>query len=431
MYRAKHFNTFLIMQNQKNIPILRFPDFSGEWKKIKLGNYFIERNDSTNEEFPLYSLTIEKGIIPKSERYERSFLVNDIDNAYKVMNENDFAYNPMNLRFGALARHKENKKVLVSKYYNIFYCNGEGSSAFFEYYLTSNNLIQYYNKMATGSLIEKKRVHYLDFINFKKHLPELPEQTKIASFLTAVDDKLTQLKKKKSLLEQYKKGVMQKIFSQELRFKDNNGEDYAEWEEMKLEEIYRFNTTNSFSRENLNYEVGSVKNIHYGDIHTKFLTHFDITKELVPFLNPEISLQKFSIDNYCKEGDLIVADASEDYTDIGKSIEIVNLNNEKVVAGLHTLHARPNLEKLAIGFSGHLMKSENIRLQIKTQAQGTKVLSITTGRLSQINITLPSLPEQTKIANFLSAIDDKINQCGVQIEKMEDWKKGLLQKMFI
>src|ERR1035437_4899340 len=190
------------MQNQKNIPILRFPDFSGEWKKIKLGNYFIERNDSTNEEFPLYSLTIEKGIIPKSERYERSFLVNDIDNAYKVMNENDFAYNPMNLRFGALARHKENKKVLVSKYYNIFYCNGEGSSAFFEYYLTSNNLIQYYNKMATGSLIEKKRVHYLDFINFKKHLPELPEQTKIASFLTAVDNKLTQLKKKKSLLEQ-------------------------------------------------------------------------------------------------------------------------------------------------------------------------------------------------------------------------------------
>jgi len=262
-------------------------------------------------------------------------------------------------------------------------------------------------------------------------VPSLPEQSKIANFFTAVDNKLTLLKKKKSLLVLFKVGIMQKLFSQELRFKNGNGNDFAEWEEKKLGELFVFNTTNSFSRDNLNYEEGSVKNIHYGDIHTKFQTHFDITKELVPFLNGKISLQKFTVDNYCKEGDLIIADASEDYVDIGKAIEIVNLNNEKVIAGLHTLHARPNLEKLAIGYSGHFMKSESVRLQIKTQAQGTKVLSITTGRLSNVTFNLPCIDEQKKITSFLSAIDDKINQCNVQIMKMEGWKNGLLQKMFV
>src|SRR3954454_2513466 len=109
------------MQKQKNIPQLRFPEFKEEWKLNQLGNFFAERNENATAEIPLYSLTIENGITPKSERYERSFLVDDVNNAYKVMHKNDFAFNPMNLRFGALARHKGNNKVSVSKYYNIFY----------------------------------------------------------------------------------------------------------------------------------------------------------------------------------------------------------------------------------------------------------------------------------------------------------------------
>lgn len=414
-----------------NTPELRFPEFKEEWKLNKLGSYINERNESGTGEFPLYSLTIEKGIVPKSERYERSFLVNDINDAYKVMHHNDFAFNPMNLRFGALARLREDKKVLISKYYNIFYCNEKADSAFFEYYLTSYKLIQYYNKMATGSLIEKKRVHYLDFIYFSRFLPTLPEQTLIATFLTTVDSKLTHLKKKKILLEQYKKGMMQKIFSKEIHFKSGTEKEFPKWKEKRFGDIYSFFSTNSFSRENLNYKTGAVQNIHYGDIHTKFHSHFDITNERVPYINNNISLHKYSFDSYCKEGDLIIADASEDYADIGKCIEIVNLNNKKVIAGLHTLHSRPNSEEISLGFSSFLMKSIPVRTQIMKIAQGSKVLSISSGRLSNILMPIPSFDEQTKIAKFLSAIDEKINHCSTQIEKTALWKKGLLQKMFV
>lgn len=168
------------------------------------------------------------------------------------------------------------------------------------------------------------------------------------------------------------------------------------WMQKKYGEIFSFRTTNSYSREDLNYNDGKVKNIHYGDIHTKFNTMFDITKEVVPFINPEINIKNITDDNYCKEGDLLIADASEDYADVGKCIEIVNLNKEKVLSGLHTILARPDLYNMSIGFNGHLMKSEDVRLQIKTIAQGSKVLSISSKRLAEIKLNFPTLPEQKK-----------------------------------
>ena len=182
-----------------------------------------------------------------------------------------------------------------------------------------------------------------------------------------------------------------------LRFKDDSGNNYPDWEEKKFGEIFSFRVTNSYSRENLNYEGGDVKNIHYGDIHTKFKSHFHLTKEDVPFINREIGLKKISEDNYCKEGDLVIADASEDYEDVGKCIELISLNKEKVLAGLHTILARPDLFKITLGFTGHLMQSEKVRLQIKTIAQGSKVLSISANRLSNINLALPCIEEQKKI----------------------------------
>ena len=419
------------MTNHKNIPKLRFTEFEGEWEKQRLGNFFVERNELANQDYPLYSLTIEHGIIAKSERYERSFLVNDLTDAYKIMHKDDFAFNPMNLRFGALARHKEDKKVAVSKYYNIFHCNNYGNSIFFEIYLTSYDLIQYYNKMSSGSLTEKKRVHYLEFIEFRRNLPTLPEQQKIASLFTAIDQKISQLKQKTNLLEQYKKWVMQRIFNQDIRFKDDNVREFPNWEKSKFGNIYSFKVTNSFSRDNLNYEDGYVKNIHYGDIHTKFKTLFDLTKEEVPFINPDISINKISSDNYCKTNDIVFADASEDLADVGKSIELVNLNNEKVLAGLHTILARPDMTKIASGFGGYLMKSIDVRKQIMKIAQGSKITSISSTRLCDIELNIPCPAEQSKIADSLSAIDDKINHTHKQIEKAEVWKKGLLQQMFV
>ncbi|MBN2729604.1 MAG: restriction endonuclease subunit S, partial [Bacteroidales bacterium] len=99
-----------------------------------------------------------------------------------------------------------------------------------------------------------------------------------------------------------------------LRFPGFNGN----WNIKRFDEVYSFKTTNSLSRDKLNYETGEVKNIHYGDIHTRFQTQFDIENEIVPFINPDIDISRINDDNYLKEGDLVIADASEDYNDVGK-----------------------------------------------------------------------------------------------------------------
>lgn len=211
-----------------------------------------------------------------------------------------------------------------------------------------------------------------------------------------------------------------------LRFKEFSGG----WEEKRFGDIYSFYSTNSFSRDNLNYEQGHVRNIHYGDIHTKFSTLFKLENENIPFINPDVNLAKIKEENYCLVGDLVIADASEDYNDIGKSIEIISLNDEKTLAGLHTFLARPNKHNMALGFVGSLLKSWNVRKQIMTIAQGTKVLSLSSGRLSEVTLNIPSISEQQKIASFLSAIDTKIILRQAQGERLKQYKKAMMQKIF-
>jgi type I restriction enzyme S subunit len=204
-----------------------------------------------------------------------------------------------------------------------------------------------------------------------------------------------------------------------------------EWILNQLGKVYSFITTNSFSRDDLNYKNGDVKNIHYGDIHTKFSTLFNITKENVPFINESISLDKCKQENYCKEKDMIFADASEDLKDVGKSIELVNLNNEKLLSGLHTIHARQINDEIAVGFGGYLFLNENIRKQIQRESQGAKVLGISASRLSNISIFYPQkTTEQQKIVSCLSSLDGIITAMSQKLKVLKEHKKGLLQNLF-
>lgn len=204
----------------------------------------------------------------------------------------------------------------------------------------------------------------------------------------------------------------------------------GKWKSDKLGDVVDFKVTNSFSRDNLNYETGSVKNIHYGDIHTKFQTLFNITKEDVPYVNMDISIDRISENFYCKEGDIIFADASEDLDDVGKSIEIIDLNNEKVLSGLHTLLARPKENYFQRGFLGHLLKSDNVRIQIKKEAQGSKVLSINVGRTSNVELFYPLVAEQKIIAIFLSIIDNRILTQSKIIQQLETSMQNLRKRLF-
>lgn len=219
------------------------------------------------------------------------------------------------------------------------------------------------------------------------------------------------------------------VLTPKLRFPEfRNG---PPWTGKTMGEVYSFKSNNSLSRDQLNYEHGSVKNIHYGDIHTKFSTLFDINKETVPFIKLTESVDGFRPENDCVEGDIIFADASEDMEDIGKSIEVVHLNGERVVAGQHTILARPNKDHLVIGFGAYLFKSRRVRTQIEKESQGAKVLGISATRLTKIKLPIPiTKPEQQKIAECLSSVDELIAAQARKLDALKTHKKGLMQELF-
>ncbi len=199
-----------------------------------------------------------------------------------------------------------------------------------------------------------------------------------------------------------------------------------DWELRRLGEIGFFLSTNSLSRDKLNYEKGNIYNIHYGDIHTKFKSFFVLKRETVPFINLEVKLNNF---NSCEEGDLVIADASENETDIGKGIEIGIIGQSKVLAGLHTLHFRPLKSFFTLGFLGCLWQSSCIKNQILKESQGTKVLGISSTRLKDIKIPLPPLSEQTAIAAALSDADAYIESLEQLLEKKRKVKQGAMQEL--
>lgn len=150
-----------------------------KWNEVPFSTLFTSTSEYTDDlkQYPLYSLTIEDGITAKTERYERSHLVKK-ENSYKVVRPNDYAYNPMNIRFGAVARHKGDIPVAVSGYYDIFTTVHESDLVFMDSFLTYGPMITYYNKVSTGSLVEKQRVHFSDFLEFSLALPPLEERKK-------------------------------------------------------------------------------------------------------------------------------------------------------------------------------------------------------------------------------------------------------------
>ena len=423
------------MEEQKRVPKLRFDEFSENWKSVLFGDIAaftkgknISKSDIVDdgqtecirygELYTDYNEIIEEIVsktnLPKDELVLSK--INDVIIPSSGETQLDIATASCVLK----------NDVALGGDLNIVRTKQDG--LFISYYLNSAK------KKDIASLAQGNSVVHLynhQLKGLKLNLPNLEEQQKIVAFLSAVDKKIAQLQQKKSLLEAYEKGVMQQIFSQELRFTKEDGSAYPDWEEKKFKEIYSFYSTNSFSRDKLNYESGKVRNVHYGDIHTKFSTLFDINDELVPYINKEMDLSKVKKESYLQLGDLLIADASEDYNDIGKTIEVVNLNDEKVISGLHTFHARPNKHKMALGFSGYLLQSWLIRKQVMKIAQGTKVLGISTGRLAEIKFFIPSYAEQTQIAHFLSAIDKKIAVVQTQITQTQQFKKGLLQQMFV
>lgn len=414
-------------KEEKKVPNLRFPEFEGEWTKKDFGK-MVEKSKSkydprkNNKDYPCIEL--------ESISKESSLLLEVFSSSNQKSIKNRFKNG--DILFGKLRPNL--KKYLIASFDGV--CSSEiwvlvGKEISNEFLFRVIQTNKFYNASTVTTGSKMPRADW-DFISsFPFFIPSLPEQQKIASFLSAVDQKIQQLTCKKGLLEQYKKGVMQKIFSREIRFRDENGNDFPDWEEKRLGDILTFVSTNSLSRNDLNYDSGEIKNIHYGDIHTTFKMGFDVEKEKVPFINEEVDLRKITKDQFCQVGDIVVADASEDYSDIGKAIEVLNVGNERIVAGLHTFLARDTIGQTIKGFKGYLFQTWQIRKQIMKVAQGISVLGISKKNLAKVEFLLPCREEQGKITTLLRNIDKKIANTLTQLTQTKKFKKGLLQQMFV
>lgn len=208
-------------------------------------------------------------------------------------------------------------------------------------------------------------------------------------------------------LKAFKTAALEQIFNHKISFSKPDGSKYKEWKIHKFGGLFKWIRTNSLSRDNLTMEKSEVQNIHYGDIHTKYLSNFHQSNEEVPYIK-DSKMSDFRPEEFCVVGDVVIADASEDYNDIGKAIEIVGVTETPLVAGLHTYIARQKTKKIALGFAGYLLRSKEARRQIMRVAQGVSVLGLPKPYLEEIDLELPEIEEQKQIATFLSALDAKI-----------------------
>lgn len=205
------------------------------------------------------------------------------------------------------------------------------------------------------------------------------------------------------------------------------------WEVHRFADVFEFLPTNSFSRDQMTYggDQNSIYNIHYGDIHATFNEQIlDFNKHIhqIPILLDTTEVR--SNDNaFLKDGDLIIADASEDYDGVGECIEITGINKRKVLGGLHTITARDLIGKTVQGFRAYLLKNQRVFINLKKLATGSKVYGVSKGNVAELELVIPPIPEQQKIARILCTWDKTIEKTELLIAQKQQLKKGLMQQL--
>jgi len=409
------------MSEVAQVPQLRFPEFSGEW-----------------EEKILKDLTkINQGLqIPIADRFTEK-----VENSYFYITNEFLKENSSNKYFiqnpseSVLCTEKD---VLMTRTGNtgqvVTNVNGAFHNNFFKIKysddLNKDFLVEFLRLRATQNMIFRYAgtstipdLNHGDFYRLKLKLPSKPEQQKIATFLIAVDNKIEQLSKKQELLGEYKKGLMQQIFSQAIRFKADDGSDFPDWEEVKLGNIGEFKTSSVDKKIVEGQKL--IQLVNYMNVYKHENIKNNSTKDLMIVSANETQLNASDL----KKGDILFTPSSETPDDIGHSVVIFE-DLMDTLYSYHLMRFRPKVQ-LDILYSHYFCNIPDVLRQISRVATGSTRFTISVGEFSKIQINLPSLLEQTKIANFLSAIDNKIEKVGKQLVESKQFKKALLQQMFV
>lgn len=401
------------------VPEVRFPEFEAQWVQCKLEE-LANIYDGTHQT-PKY---VEQGIPFVSVEN-----INDIENTNKYITKEAF---------------EKNYKV-KPKIDDIFMTRITAGIIGATALVKNNNPLGYYVSLA---LIRKKNsdldVHYLNHrmsspyfkrelhkriihIAFPKKInlgeiglckitfPTLDEQTKIAKFLSVTDKRIVLLRSKKEELVKYRKGVMQKIFSQAIRFKDASSNHFPEWEEKELGEVTSYVDYRGRAPKKSDEGIFLVtaKNIKKGFID------YDISKEYVL----EKDYNEVMSKGLPQVGDIL-------FTTEAPLGNVCQVDNSNIALAQRVIKLRGK-ENLTNNFLLHYMLSDSYQKLINRMAFGTTVLGISGKELRKTVIKLPSLAEQTKIADFLTSLDKSIENISQQIDDSHAFKQSLLQKMFI
>ena len=390
------------MEKQKSIPHLRFPEYREDWEKNKIGKLFniIAGGDIPTEN--VRSIRNELFKYPIYANAEKEKGLYAYSNIYRIDKEVvTIAGRGVNM---GIAHARKEKFYPIVRLLVLEPVN-KSSVEFFEYVL--NHLNFYVESTGVPQLTVPQISTYL--ITY----PSLPEQQKIASFFTAIDQKISQLKQKKTLLELYKKGVMQKIFSQEIRFKDDNGQEFPKWGKKRLDDVIsKFIVPMRDKPKDL---TGDIPWCRIEDFNGKYLfesrTNQGVSKE---------TIRKMNLKVYPVNTLIVSCSANLGFCAIVKKELVTN----QTFIGLV-----PKADENNVEFLFYVMVLSARKLN--SLSSGTTISYLSREQFEKFNIKIPFISEQTKIANFLSAIDDKINHTQTQIDKAEVWKKGLMQQMFV
>lgn len=405
------------------VPKLRFKEFCGEWEEKKLGDV-CKIYDGTHQT-PKY---VEKGI--------KFLSVENIKNIYKsnkYITEDAFKKEFKNNRIcnndilmtrigdiGTPAIVKTNEYFAYYVSLALLKCNEKINPIFLTQFIQGHSFQSELWKR-TLHIAFPKKINKGEIGECKISIPSLPEQTKIADFLSTVDDKIQNQQDKITHLENIKKGFMQKIFSRKIRFKDDNGNEFPEWEENKLGDLGSF------------YGGLSGKNKEdFIDGNKKYITYMNVYKNI--FINNSI-LENVQIgieekQNTVKYGDIIFTQSSETVEEVGLS-SVYLYNDEPLLNSFCMGFHISNLHFINPLFIGYLMRSNKIRKYIMKEGQGISRINLSGNRLLNMVFKLPCLEEQNKIADFLSLFDEKIDVEKETLEHLKELKKGLLQQMFV
>ena len=409
------------------------------WEQRKLGEDILSIHtgtnilgSETNDGIPLLKMgNLRNGYFDFSKL---EYLPRNIDiDKQDIIKYGDFLFNTRNtleLVGKGATWTMESKKFAFNGNIARFDLKSDIDTIFFNYLYNTSIIMRQIHARATGTT-SVAAIYTNTLNNLIYRLPIKDEQTKIGNFFQQLDSLITLHQRKLEHLKLKKKSLLQKLFPKE-------GEVYPElrfpgftdpWEQRKLGEVFGCLQNNTLSRDELNYKVPNVKNIHYGDILIKFDEVVDWNSADIPFINNNLDLSKYS-NSLLRDGDIVFADTAEDDT-VGKAIELQNVKTPYALAGLHTIPCRP-LIPFGKGYMGNFLNSESYRCQLRPLMQGVKVSSISKQALKNTTIKYPlDLLEQSQIGNIFFHITTLLTLHQRKLEHLQLLKKALLQQLFV